>query len=161
MCGDDLTGLIGKRWLWMLRTRVFAGHAKHSGGLSTEMALTIAATPDGNSVGRVDIPMLGIRDFPLVEVVWENKRFRAKLPSSRPATIEGKFDEEERRFTGEFTQGELRFTIDFRLDANYLYRQLARPQHPKPPFPYRSREIVASHPSGHTLAGTLTRIFHE
>lgn len=136
--------------------RAFVGHAEHAGGLSTEMALTIAATPGGNTVGTVDIPLLGIRDFPLVEVVWENKRFRAKLPSSRPSTIEGKFDAEEKWFIGEFTQGELRFTIDFRHDANYLYRQLARPQHPRPPFPYQSREIVAMHPNGHTLAGTLT-----
>ena len=136
--------------------RAFAGHAKHARGLSTEMALTIAATPGGRTVATVDIPLLGMRDFPLVEVVFENKRFRAKLPSSRPTTIEGEFDAEEERFTGEFIQGELLFTLDFRQDANYLFRELARPQHPKPPFPYRSREVVAVHPSGHTLAGTLT-----
>ncbi|MEE9294596.1 MAG: alpha/beta fold hydrolase [Phycisphaerae bacterium] len=136
--------------------RVFAGHAKHAGGLSTDMALTIATTPGGNSVGTVDIPMLGIRDFPLVEIVWEDNKFRAKLPSSRPSTIEGEFDADEKRFTGEFAQGELRFTIDFRHDPNYLYRQVARPQHPKPPYPYQSREVVAQHPNGHTLAGTLT-----
>ena len=136
--------------------RVFAGQAKHVAGLSTEMALTIATTPGGNCVATVDIPLMGIHDFPLVEVVREKNRFRAKLPSPRPTTIEGEFDAQEKRFTGEFTQGELRFTLDFHRDANYLFRELARPQNPKPPFPYRSREVVAVHPSGHTLAGTLT-----
>ena len=136
--------------------RAFAGQAKHTAGLSTEMALTIAATPGGNIVGTVDIPMLGIRNFPLVEVVWQDSRFRAKLPTSRRATIEGKFDTDKERFTGEFAQGELRFTLDFRHDANYLYRDVPRPQHPKPPFPYQTREVIAQHPDGHTLAGTLT-----
>ncbi len=136
--------------------RVFAGQAKHAGGLSTEMALTMATTPEGNCVATVDIPMMGIRDFPLVEVVREKTRFRAKLPSARPTTIEGEFDAQEKRFTGEFTQGELQFALDFSHDANYRYRQLPRPQHPKPPFPYESREVIADHPSGHILAGTLT-----
>jgi hypothetical protein len=100
--------------------------------------------------------MFKIRDFPLVDVVRKGKRFSARLPASRPATIEGTFDATDEQLIGEFAQGDLRFAIDFRYDANYLYRQLARPQHPKPPFPYRSREVIATHPKGHTLAGTLT-----
>ena len=49
------------------------------------------------------------------------------------------------------TGRDIPFTIE-----NYAYRDLPRPQLPKPPFEYRSRELVASHPEGHSLAGTLT-----
>ena len=73
-----------------------------------------------------------------------------------PATLEGTFDETERRLTGRFKQGPYDLEVDFALDEGYAGPALNRPQHPKPPYPYAVRDVTIEHPAGHLLAGTVT-----
>ncbi len=134
----------------------YTGTASLPNGMAVDMAIVLASTPGGNWVGHVDIPLQQLREIPLLEIRREGSHFEANIPLSRAIHLEGEFDDENRRLVGVMRQASLELKLDLARDRNYVYRTLPRPQNPTPPYPYRQREVIANHPSGHVLAGTLT-----
>ncbi|MFC8043901.1 alpha/beta hydrolase family protein [Nocardia sp. NPDC057353] len=101
--------------------------------------------------GTIDIPVQGIADAPLADVVTDpgNVGFTLQGIPGDPA-FTGRYADD--RITGDFTQAGQSFPLTL---ARGALPPPARPQEPKPPFPYRSEEVTFR--SGDiTVAGTLT-----
>jgi pimeloyl-ACP methyl ester carboxylesterase len=106
---------------------------------------------DGYWVGTIDIPAQGAKGLPLsnVTVGETDATFSISGVPGEP-TFHGKLVDGE--LTGDFTQGA--GGASFRLNRDELAGP-ARPQEPKPPFPYESQDVTFK--NGDTeLAGTLT-----
>jgi len=127
-------------------------------GVQLEMTILLAETPGGHWVGALDVPSQGLRNFPLINVaVDEDENVTGVLALPGDPRIAATFDQTRARLVGAFSQGPARAQVNFALDPNYEFREMARPQHPKPPFPYQTRNFGADHPTdGIRIAGTLT-----
>ncbi len=115
--------------------------------------LDIGVTFAGDGTATIDIPLQGVQDEPLKDVKSDRGGVAFAIPNipGDPA-FKGNYDAGSDRITGDFTQFGQRFPLTLERGA---VAQLARPQEPKPPFPYRSEDV--SYPSGDiTIAGTLT-----
>ncbi len=101
--------------------------------------------------GTIDIPMQGAKGLALagIAATTDSVRFAiAGIPGD--PTFAGRL--EGGAIRGTFTQGGSAFP--FRLGREAM-AGAARPQEPKPPFPYRAEEVTVPN-GGITLAGTLT-----
>ncbi len=125
-------------------------------GIKMGMTIVLARTPGGNWVGHIDVPMQFLNAFPLINLSEDEGVIHAEMAVPGDPAIDVSLDEHKQHMTGTFKQSGMELEIAFVRDVNYVYKELARPQHPKPPFPYRTLEIEAPHPDGFTLAGTLT-----
>ncbi len=128
--------------------------ALQAGAMEIPMILDTATGADGRLHADLSIPSQQLVAFPLEVVPSDDGLVRMTLHAGAgPAIFETKLSDE--KMTVNFEQGgfqqDLVFTAD--VDATTTYN---RPQEPKPPFPYASREVQLSHPDGHTIAGTLT-----
>ena len=61
-----------------------------------------------------------------------------ELPVPGGASFDVSLDEHKQHMIGTFKQSGMELEIAFIRDVNYAYKELARPQHPKSPFPYRT-----------------------
>jgi hypothetical protein len=111
---------------------------------------------DGDWSGTIDIPAQGAKGLPLSDilVVEEDSSLRVKfsirgVPGN--PTFDGKL--QDGAITGPFSQGGA--TFDFRLSRDSVVKDPARPQEPKPPFPYKIEEVAFQNGTVN-LAGTLT-----
>lgn len=107
--------------------------------------------PDGT--GAVDIPAQGATGLAVTGVTITGTEVRFGLALPGDPTFTGTVAPDGESVAGTFTQGgqELPFTMTRGPLAGS-----ARPQEPKPPFPYRSTDVTF--PSGAiTVAGTLTQ----
>ena len=133
-----------KRWSSALQT----------GAMEIPMILDTATVADGRLHADLSIPSQQLVGFPLEMVPGDDGLVRMTLDAGAgPAIFETRMSNE--KLTVNFQQGgfqqDLVFTAD--VDATTTYN---RPQEPKPPFPYASREVLLAHPDGHSIAGTLT-----
>lgn len=114
------------------------------------------AINDGDWSGTIDIPIQGAKDLPLtdIRVVEEDGSMRVKF-SIRDVpgnpTFDGKL--KDGAISGPFSQSGA--TFDFRLSRDSVVKDPARPQEPKPPFPYKIEEVAFQN-GAVNLAGTLT-----
>ena len=113
------------------------------------------AVNDSDWRGTIDIPAQGAKDLPLsnIHVVEEDDDVRVKfsirgVPGN--PTFNGKL--QDSAISGTFSQGVA--TFGFRLSRESV-KGPARPQEPKPPFPYKIEEVVFQN-GAVNLAGTLT-----
>ncbi|MCZ6835040.1 MAG: alpha/beta fold hydrolase [Planctomycetota bacterium] len=127
-----------------------------AGGMKIGMSIVLGRTPGGNWVGHLDVPMQSLKGFPLVDITETDDVIRGHMRIPGGATFSVSLDDQNRRMQGVFTQSGMDMVIDFARDLNYAYKEILRPQEPKPPYPYEEREIEVKHPDGFTLAGTLT-----
>ncbi len=106
---------------------------------------------DGYWVGKIDIPAQGVKGLPLsnVSVTKTEATFSIGGVPGNP-TFHGTLS--EGALAGEFKQGGQ--SIPVRLGKEELAKP-ARPQEPKPPFPYTEHEVTFSN-GPIKLAGTLT-----
>jgi pimeloyl-ACP methyl ester carboxylesterase len=125
-------------------------------GVKLGMSIVLGQTPGGHWVGHLDVPMQSLQGFPLIDIKEEDDLISGLMPIPGGASFSVSLDERRQRMQGVFKQSGLEMAIDFARDLNYAYKEVLRPQEPKPPFPYEAREIELRHPSGFTLAGTLT-----
>lgn len=107
---------------------------------------------EGGLSATLDSPMQGAKDIPCESIELKGDSVVIKMPLLQ-ASFKGVFEADENSIRGIFTQG---VSVPMLLtrtteEASKLYR----PQEPKPPFVYNSREVAFSH-DGITLAGTLT-----
>ncbi|GAA3235923.1 alpha/beta hydrolase [Pseudonocardia petroleophila] len=103
--------------------------------------------------GGIDIPAQGVTGLPLRDVRVDGAAVTFALPDAPGgATFRGTLDGDT--ISGDYTQGAAPAT-PFALTRGEPVAA-ARPQEPRPPFPYRADDVTF--PSGEvTLAGTLTR----
>jgi pimeloyl-ACP methyl ester carboxylesterase len=127
------------------------------GPIALPMSIALATTEGGNWLGHLDVPAQTVRELPILEMSQGEDGFiTGSLPVPGGATLRLKIDDATSRLVGTFSQAGMETKIDFPIDLNYEYKELVRPQEPRPPFPYAAREITIEHPAGFTLAGTLT-----
>ena len=114
------------------------------------------AISDTDWSGTIDIPTQGAKGLPLSEihVVEEDDSVRVKfsirgVPGN--PTFDGKL--KDGAISGRFSQGGA--TFGFRLSRDIVVKDPARPQEPKPPFPYKIEEVAFQNDTVN-LAGTLT-----
>jgi len=123
-----------------------------------KLNVVFAQTPGGNWVGHMDVPAQSILGFPLVNIhEQDDGAFEAKaFIEPYPVKFNVRFEDDRRRIVGMFKQFTMNLDVDFARNEGYAGPKLNRPQHPAPPYPYRTREVNVEHPAGHVLAGTLT-----
>ena len=112
------------------------------------------AIDDGDWRGTIDIPTQGAKGLPLsdIHVVEEDGtrvKFSIRGVPGNP-TFDGKL--QDSAISGTFSQGVA--TFGFRLSRE-IVKGPARPQEPKPPFPYKIEEVTFQNGTVN-LAGTLT-----
>ncbi|MFD3425540.1 alpha/beta hydrolase family protein [Nocardia fluminea] len=104
-----------------------------------------------NGSATIDIPVQGVRAAALKDVRTEPDRIEFTIPDvPGGAGFQGELDGE--RITGDWVQSGERVPLTLERGA---IENPARPQDPKPPYPYRSEDVT--YRSGDiTIAGTLT-----
>lgn len=94
-----------------------------------------------------------LSELPLEKVVFENGLFHFELPPLN-AIFHGTLSPFE--ITGQFKQSGFRFPATLK-PISQIPNCLRRPQEPKPPFPYKTQEIIFENKIEKTiLSGTLT-----
>ncbi|MGN2636727.1 alpha/beta hydrolase family protein [Nocardia takedensis] len=114
--------------------------------------LSIGVTFAGGDEATIDIPAQGISALPLRDVRSDRSGVEFVLPDiPGDPTFRGRYESD--RITGDFTQAGQSFPLVLERGKS---AGPARPQEPKPPFPYRAEDVT--YRSGDiTVAGTLTR----
>jgi pimeloyl-ACP methyl ester carboxylesterase len=104
--------------------------------------------------GAIDIPMQGAKGLPLEDVAVQDGKVHFKIKGVPGApTFDGTLAlSPTQSIQGTFTQGSA--SLAFRLGRDAVARP-ARPQEPKPPFPYTAEEVTYTN-GAVKLAGTLT-----
>jgi hypothetical protein len=135
-------------------------------GATLDIILRLQPDPDkpGKWRGRLDIPMQGIKDYPLedVDLDAEGLEFSLAPPGSseaQRAVFVAAREPNAATAQGELNQNGMSFPLKLRRLAPGESPDVGpkRPQEPKPPFPYSVREVgITSEVDGVTLAGTLT-----
>lgn len=136
--------------------KAFTGSLKIPNMGELKMSIVLARTPGGNWVGHADVPPQGIFGLPLVNITEDDAGLiyaTMPIPTS-PARIEAKI--EAGHLVGHFKQAMFDLILNFPPDSGYVMTTQKRPQHPKPPFPYETREVKVPTKAGFDLAGTLT-----
>ena len=133
---------------------IWEGKLNVNGGIELRVALKVEkdkagvlqatlASPD-QSANNIPISSIGLKDDVLT---FESQAIGAKFT--------GKKSKKGTAFEGHFHQGGAKFPLTITKTDKITER--ARPQMPKPPFPYRSEDVkYANKAGGVTLAGTLT-----
>lgn len=135
-------------------------------GASLDIIARLEPDPDkpGTWRGRLDIPMQGVKDFPLqdVDLDAEGLEFTLAPPGgteAQRAVFVAAREPDAATAAGELNQNGMSFPLKLRRLAPGESPELGpkRPQEPRPPFPYATREVgVISEVDGVTLAGTLS-----
>lgn len=133
----------------------FEGALKAPTGQSLRLRVHVERSPDGVLKGTLDSVDQGAFGIAIDEISFTEGTLRWSIQRLR-ATFEGKLSADGAAVEGTFTQGvPMPLTLK-RIDAAAA-KAPARPQLPKPPFPYQSAEVtIPGKSEGVTLAGTLT-----
>ena len=124
-------------------------------GQPITVKIDLTNNDDDEWKGTIDIPTQGANDLPLsdIHVVQEDDSVHVKFSiggiPGKP-TFDGKL--QDGAISGTFSQGGA--TFGFRLSREVV-KSPARPQEPKPPFPYKIEEVAFQNRTVN-LAGTLT-----
>jgi pimeloyl-ACP methyl ester carboxylesterase len=120
-------------------------------GMNMRLVFNINKTDDGYK-SSMDSPDQGAFGIPASKT-----GFDASRPSIEVASIGFLFEGDYKTdsITGTFKQGNMSFPLTVKRSTEET--KLARPQEPKPPFPYRSEDVTFENKNANvTLAGTLT-----
>jgi pimeloyl-ACP methyl ester carboxylesterase len=121
------------------------------------MAIAVVLTPDaaGAWSGTIDIPSQGAKGAPLSNIVVNGREVAFAIAgiAGNPRFV-GTMRDDGQGISGAFSQGAA--TLAFELKRGVL-PVAARPQEPKPPFPYRADPVsYRSTAANIAVAGTLT-----
>jgi pimeloyl-ACP methyl ester carboxylesterase len=122
-----------------------------TGAASLRLVFHLKPKPDGGYEGILDSLDQGAMGIPISEVIVEGQRVTIRVEAVQGefvGTLDGK------TLKGEWRQSGMSLPLELRLGAPPAPK---RPQEPKPPFPYRTAEVVIENPKAKMrLAGTLT-----
>ncbi|MCX7027980.1 MAG: alpha/beta fold hydrolase [Spirochaetes bacterium] len=109
---------------------------------------------DGGAKATMDSPDQGATGISVASVGFADGKviFDVKLIKG---SFEGTLDPSGRKIAGFWKQGGAKLPLALEKQAALVVAKPARPQEPKPPFPYMNREVVVKGPKGIRLAGTL------
>ncbi|MBF6215359.1 alpha/beta fold hydrolase [Nocardia puris] len=116
-------------------------------------AVNVGVTFGDDGTATIDIPDQGAEDLPLKDVRSDREAVEFAIPDiPGDPVFKGRYDSETGKITGDFTQSGQSFPLTLERGA---LAPPARPQEPKPPFPYESEDVTFT--SGDiTVGGTLT-----
>jgi len=131
------------------------GELEVSGGTRLRMVFNIRPEADGGLAATLDSPDQGVSGLPVSEVTFANGHLRL-VSSLVGGAFEGDLSQDGTVLDGKWMQGGMELPLSLERTEEPV-RAPARPQEPKPPFPYDEEEVRFTNPQGgHTLAGTLT-----
>jgi len=125
-----------------------------------EVAVRLDRPASGSWAGTIDIPAQGAMARPLANITVDGSEVRfsiAGVPGD--PTFAGTLSEDGATIQGGFTQGpgKLTFSLKRNTTGKPAIVAAARPQEPKPPYPYLTDEVtIQNSAAGVKLAGTLT-----
>ncbi len=136
--GDEIVG----DWLGALKV----------GAASLRLGLRIDKNPDGGLTAILDSIDQGAK-IPVGEMSFENRTLKLSIPAIA-GSYQGTLNAEGGAFVGVWSQGGQMLPLTFERQKQAF--ALNRPQLPKAPFPYESREVSFESEAGKVrLAGTL------
>ena len=139
--------IVGKEQLW-------EGKLPLGAGLSYRFVLRLAKTETGEILGKLDSPAEGFNGLKLSSIIIDKTRLAFELKMSA-AKYDGKLNALGTEAVGTFSQRGASIPLTFKKTEKAT--EVLRPQTPKPPFPYESKNVsYRNDPGGITLAGTLT-----
>lgn len=120
------------------------------GGTQLTVALNITDNADGTYSCTLDSPDQGVKGIPAEITVTDGTKVKVTI-ASLMAAYEGEIKDGELK--GTFTQQGFPFPLNLKPGE----AKLNRPQTPKEPYPYVTKELtVSNHADGAELSGTLT-----
>lgn len=124
------------------------------GAIKLRLVFRITIGEDGAASATIDSPDQGAFGLPVDDVSFEEGKVKLAM-RALAATYEGTPDAEWSKLAGRFTQAGHALPLDLaRVEAA---TERARPQTPKPPFPYEEHEVEYRNETDDiTIAGTLT-----
>jgi pimeloyl-ACP methyl ester carboxylesterase len=123
-------------------------------GASIRLVLHVR-TGAGGTVVNLDSPDQLAYGVPVRSFAREGQTVRFTVPASGNATFEGVLAADRKTIAGTWTGPALKTPLTF-TSRPVQTAGPARPQTPKPPFPYRTEEVTVDSAPGVKLAGTLT-----
>jgi uncharacterized protein len=133
---------------------IWEGKLKLNGGVELRLALKVEKGKDGALKAALASPDQGANNIPVSSIGLKDNvlTFESK---SIGAKFTGKKNKGGTAFEGEFNQGAAKLPLT--LTKTDKISEAARPQMPKPPFPYRAQDVEYENKAGGVkLAGTLT-----
>ncbi len=133
---------------------IWEGKLKVNGGIELRLVLKVEKGKDGVLKAALASPDQGANNILINAIGLKDNvlSFESKIIGAK---YSGKKNKDGTAFEGQFEQGGLKFPLT--LKKTDKLSQAARPQTPKPPFPYRAEDVSYENPSGGVkLAGTLT-----
>ena len=130
------------------------GKLKVTAGIELRLVLKVEKGKDGTLKAALASPDQGANNIPIsaIDLKDDTLTFESKIIGAK---YSGKKTKDGTGFEGQFTQGGLKLPLV--LKKTDKLSVAARPQTPKPPFPYRSEEVTYENKAGGVkLAGTLT-----
>ncbi len=129
------------------------GHLEGAAEAVLKVGVAIERQPDGQLSGQLDIPEQGLVGLPLDLLRFTGRRLRFGHKGTR-LLFDGELSADGQTITGTISQSGLQVPLRFRRSRERL--ALDRPQHPKPPYPYRTEELTIDAPGGVKLSATVT-----
>jgi pimeloyl-ACP methyl ester carboxylesterase len=125
-----------------------------TGAMELRLVFHLKQKPDGGYEGTMDSPDQGAKGIPLSEVRVEGRKLTLRVESIQGEFV-GTLSEDGKTIRGEWKQSGLSLPLELRSGTPPPLPK--RPQEPKPPFPYRTEEVVVINQKANVrLAGTLT-----
>ena len=128
------------------------GNAQSDSGANLRFVLHVRTGPYG-TVGTIDVPDQLAYGLPVANLNRDGAKVGFELPLVHGGWS-GTLSPDGKTLAGAWTQAGKSRPLTLALGTASGPR--ARPQTPKPPFPYRTEEVTVASAPGVTLAGTLT-----
>lgn len=124
------------------------------GPIELRLAFKVTKDKGGTLAATMDSIDQGAKDIPAAETTFADRTLTVGFPKLR-ARFTGTLAADGDRIDGIWEQAGR--TLPLRLERVEKPSTLNRPQHPRPPLPYRAEEVTfENHAAKVTLAGTLT-----
>jgi len=121
-------------------------------GKNLRLVFHINKTGEGYT-STMDSPDQGAKGIPVTTTAFDGSKLLLQIPAAG-ISYEGEFKNDA--IEGTFKQSGMSFPLTLKKDSGEL-KPAARPQEPKPPFPYISEDVIFENKAvGVALAGTLT-----
>ena len=133
---------------------IWEGKLKVNAGIELRLVLQVQKGKDGALKATLASPDQGANSIPIsaIDLKGDMLSFESKVIGAK---YSGKKTKDGTGFDGQFNQGGAKFPLV--LKKTDKISVAARPQTPKPPFPYRSEDVkYENKAAGVKLAGTLT-----